>query len=215
MDKLIEYKRKKKIGLLINSGSQMFSNGIVQNAYFIMETFHHLGIQTTLLTKEETGVLDYKDIPIKKISINPLEFDVSEYHTIITITRSVHKELYDYLVSNKVAVVAFVCGNTLMHAQEEYIRGSHDGYTTFIGKKAYIDEAWVIPSYHHSLDYIETVRGVPAYIVPHLWSPEILLANAKALFKIEESQLLYNLAIHTGKKIQIIIIYYLCQSLWD
>jgi hypothetical protein len=205
MNKLNEYKKSKKVGLLIHTGTPMFSNGIIQNAYFIIETFRQLGIQTTLLTNDDPGVLNYKNIPIRKISMNPLEFDPSEYHTIITVTRSMSKDLYTYLSSHKIAVIAFICGNTLMHAEEEFVHGSKHGYTTFIGKQSHIDEAWVIPSYHHSLDYIETIRGVPAYIVPHLWSPEILLADAKARFNIGETELLYNLALHTGKKIEIII----------
>jgi hypothetical protein len=88
---------------------------------------------------------------------------------------------------------------------EDFVRGGHSKYSsTFIGKGSRVDEAWVIPSYHHALDYIETTRGVPAFIVPHLWSPEILCAHAQRS-GIKETDLLYNLAAHTGKKIEIII----------
>jgi hypothetical protein len=206
MDALSNKKKSKKVGLLVHTGSQIFANGIIQNAYFICESLKQIGIDSTLLTHDDPGTLDYKNIPIKKISTNLLEFDPLEYHTIITVTRGMYKELYDHLKSYKIAVIAFICGNTLMHAQEDFVRGPLSGSSSMIGKKAPADEAWVIPSYHHSLDYIETVRGIPAYIVPHLWSPEILINHALKFYKTAEKDLLYNLAAHTGKKIEIIIL---------
>lgn len=206
MDTLIHKKKSKKIGLLINTGSQMFANGIIQNAYFMMECFGKLCIDTDLLTTDEPGVLDYKSIPIKKLSTNLLEFNPEEYHMIITVTRGISKELYNHLKSFKIGIVAFICGNVVMHGQEEFVRGSYSGYTTFIGKQSCVDEAWVIPSYEHALDYIETTRGVPAFIVPHLWHPEILLKHAEQKFSASYKDLLYNLSAHTGKKIEIIIL---------
>lgn len=206
MDKVIEKKKSKKVGLLINNGSQMFSNGIIQNAYFMYVCFKQIGIESVFLTHDDSSRLEYKNLPICKITTNLLEFDPSEFHTIITITRSMGKELYDHLKSYKVAIVSFICGNTLLHAEEEFVRGPYNNnVTTFIGKGSCVDEAWVIPSYEHSLDYIETTRGIPGFIVPHLWSPEVLLNHAKQHYAANESDLLYNIAIHTGKKIEIII----------
>lgn len=205
MEALVIRKKGKKAGLVIHTGSPIFANGIIQNAYFIVECFKQLGIETTLLTHDDPGKLDFKGTPIKKISTNVLEFDPTEYHTIITVTRGIGNDLYKYLKSYKIAVVAFVCGNNLMHAQEDFVRGALNGVITTVGKGSYVDEAWVIPSYEHSLDYIETTRGVPAFIVPHLWSPEIMITHAREVFKASETELLYNLAIHTGKKIEIII----------
>jgi hypothetical protein len=206
MDALLKKKKSKKVGILVHTGSQIFANGIIQNAYFICESLKQIGIESTLLTHDDPGILDYKDIPIKKISTNLLEFDPDEYHTIITVTRGIYKELYEHLKAHKIAIVAFICGNTLMHSQEDFVRGPLGGTASMIGKKSLADEAWVIPSYSHSLDYIETVRGVPAYIVPHLWNPEILINHAKFFYKASEKELLYNLAIHTGKKIEILIL---------
>ncbi len=72
-------------------------------------------------------------------------------------------------------------------------------------QRSLVRELWVIPSYHHALEYIELMRGKPAYIIPHLWSPEICNAFAIEKFKKTESDLFYNLAKHTGKKIEIVI----------
>jgi hypothetical protein len=96
-------------------------------------------------------------------------------------------------------VVAFTCGNSIMLHMEEFVRGPlHSGQTTYIGKSAMCDEVWVIPSYKHCLDYISLVRGKPAFIIPHLWSPRFVIeSTTKDLF--------YNYAIHSGSKIDIII----------
>jgi hypothetical protein len=199
-------KKTKKIGLLIHSGASMFSNGIVQNAYFMYQCFNSLGMKCELLAHDdEPSPLDYKKIPLRRFSTNPLYFDPSEYHTIITITRGMDKDTHALLKSHNVAVVGFVCGNNLMHDMEDFVRGNRDNASTFIGKGSVVDELWVIPSYHHSLDYLEIIRGKPAFIVPHLWSPEICRTFAADKFKKTEVDLLYNIAKHTNKKIDIVI----------
>ncbi len=140
--------------------------------------------------------------------MNPLEFDPSEYHTIITVTRGVTTEQYHMLKEHKVFIVAFTCGNSFMHHLEDFVRGpSQPGITTYIGRKNLCDELWLIPSYAHSLEYMSLIRGKPTYIIPHLWGPQIVLETAMKWFKIPESDLLYNYANHCGKrKIDLIIL---------
>jgi len=208
MDKILALKKDKKIGLLIHTGAQMFSNGIIQNAYFMYVCFQHLGYTCQFLTQDDaTGFLEYKHIPIQRLSTNPLYFDPTEFHTIITVTRGMNKDMHAYLKSHGISVIAFICGNNLMHDQEDFVRGtSQPGVTTFIGKGSVVDELWVIPSYKHSLEYLEVMRGKPAYIVPHLWSHEICDAYTRTNYKTEPAKLMYDFAKHTGKKIEIIIL---------
>jgi len=200
-------KKEKKVGLIIHANTSMFSNGIIQNAFFLYQLLNKLGMTCELLCHEENPrPLEYNKIPLKQICKNELVFDPSEYHTIITVTRSLNKSEYDMLKKHKVAVIAFVCGNNLMHDMENFVRGPLGNLSTFIGKGSPVDEVWTIPSYSHSIDYLEMTRGKPVYTIPHLWSSEILRESALSRFKKTESDLDYNLTRHSGKKIEIVVL---------
>lgn len=203
-----EIKRSKYVGIVIHDKAALFSNGITQNAYFIYQCLENIGYKCQFLCNEANpSKFEYNDLPLKQISKNPLEFDPDEYHTIITVTRGVSPDEYAMFKKAKVHVVAFTCGNTLMHHLEDFVRGPlKPGITTYIGKGAMCDEIWVIPSYEHSLEYISIIRGKPAFIVPHLWSPQIMIENTVKMYKQPESALLYNYANHFGKKIDILIL---------
>jgi hypothetical protein len=206
-ESLEKVKREKKIGLVIHANSSIFASGILQNAYFLMLCFEHMGMKCEFLCHEENPApFDYKKIPMKQLSTNPLFFDPSEYHTIITVSRGISAEFAEMCRQHKVALVSFICGNTIMHDQEDFVRGTRGGVSTFIGKGAsHVDELWVIPEYKHSLSYIETVRNKPAYIVPHVWDPCILYTNALEKYHKTEKLLQYDITRHHGKQIEIFI----------
>ena len=200
-------KKEKKVGLVIHANAPTFSNGIIQNAFFLYQLLGELGMTCDLLCHDENPKpLEYKQIPLKQICRNELVFDPSEYHTIITVTRSLSKDEYYMLKKHKIAVIAFVCGNNLMHDMENFVRGPLGNLITFIGKGAMVDEVWTIPSYGHSIDYLEMTRARPVYTIPHLWSSEILRESALSRFNKPETALEYDLTRHSGKKIEIIVL---------
>lgn len=208
LTKIQEVRRDKKVGIVITDKAQIFSNGLVQNAYFIHQCLEHLGMKCQFLCYESTPApFEYKDLSVKPIGTNPLEFDPSEYHTIITISASINHELYIELKKARVFVVSFVCGNQLMHHMEDFVRGTlTPGVTTYIGKGSYCDEVWVIPGYAHSVEYISLTRGKPAFVIPHLWSPCILADMLLKIHSKPETHLFYDYTKHVGKKIDLIIL---------
>ena len=200
-------KSEKYVGIVIHDKAKLFSNGITQNAYFIYQCLENIGFKCRFLTPDpKPSKFEYKDIPVYQISKNPLDFDPNEYHTIITVTRGISREEYVLLKEAKVHVVAFVCGNTLMHNLEDFVRGlATPGVTTYIGKDSQCDEIWVIPSYKHSLEYLSLIRGKPSFIIPHLWSPQLLIENMNRLLKRPEIDLFFDYTKHTSEKIDILI----------
>jgi hypothetical protein len=203
-DALVAVKRDKKVGLLINDGSHIFSNGIVQNAYFIYDCLTRAGYTCEFLCYEPTPApFHYKSLPLKVFSPDPAIFRPEDYCMVITVTRSVSAEMYKLLKQHKVAIIAFTCGNTYVHHQEEFVHERSDGVSIFITNK--VDAIWLIPSYAHSLEYLQLVRKSPVYIVPHLWSPEILISFAETQYKKTLKDLTYTIENHCGKKIDLII----------
>jgi hypothetical protein len=77
-----------------------------------------------------------------------------------------------------------------MKDQEDFVRGGGGG--SFIHRGDPMDELWVIPSYKNVLDYFQLIRGAPASIVPHLWSPSLFHRTMP-----DSSRLLYTLKRRT------------------
>jgi len=208
MDKILNIQKTKKLGLLIHSGSSIFGSGIIQNAYFLYQCFEMLGMKCEFLCHDkDPKPFDYHSLPIKRISMEKDIFDPSEYHTIITITKGVPKQMYDYLKTFKIGIISFVCGNTYFTDMEDFVRGPRiAGHLNFIGTSAPCDEMWVISSFKHSLDYLKLVRRAPSFIVPHLWSPVIIRENIKQKYGDDESCIQWNIKNHNSKKINILIL---------
>ncbi len=200
-------RKDRKIGIVINSNNQIFSNGIIQNAYFLFDCLERIGLKCQFLSTESSPTtFGYRDLTIKPISLNELEFDASEFHTIITVTNGITQDEYDMMKKNKVFVISFICGNQLLYHLEEFVRGSVvPGVCTYIGKGVCCDEVWAIPSLEYSLDYISIIRDKPVFLAPHLWAPTFLIADA-ARRKKKETDLYFDCLTHVGKEIEVLIL---------
>lgn len=143
---------------------------------------------------------------VKHITMDERIFDPREYHTIITVTRRITTEMYALLKRHKVGVISLVCGNNYMYDQEEFLRGMKDGSTAYMGESRNIDEQWLIPCYYHALDYVEMIRKKPAFLVPHLWSPEIVREYTPRAIHKPEASLFYNIEKRKSKKINIVML---------
>lgn len=209
MEELVRRTRStKRVGIVIHSGTHIFKNGILQNAYFIKVCFEKLGMPCDFLCHETDPLpFGFQDLPLKRISTDPAIFDPTQYHTIITVTKGVTPTQYNYLKTFKIFVVAFICGNAFMTELEDFARGPRNvNAISCIGKSSPSDELWLIPCYKHSLEYNSIMRGTPSFIVPHLWSPTIVEEMARTTYKFPVSNLHYNPWTHTGKKIDILIL---------
>lgn len=202
-DKLSYIKKSKKVGILIHDNVKLFSNGINQNAYFLFQCLELAGYKCQFLCYEPNpSNFSYKSISLKQITTDEKIFDPFEYHTIVSVTRCVSKELYFFLKQNKIGVVSLVCGNNYMYDQEEFLK--EPVVKTYLGGITHIDEQWVIPSYDFALTYLELICKKPAFIVPHLWSPEMVQFCSLEFFGKPESSLFYCLKPRMSKKINII-----------
>jgi len=195
-----------KIGILINSNYSLFSNGIIQNAYFLHECLESAGFVCEFLCPEKNPKeFAYKHISLKTISTDKLLFKATDYKLIITVTTGLTPEEYAMFKDSNIRVVGLICGNQYVVDQECFIRGSSDNSFHFIGKQNNVDELWLIPQFHYSLEYVQIIRNKPVYMVPHLWSPKIvvneLLRKNKAIIELE-----YNPTIHKSSSIEIYIV---------
>lgn len=202
------WKREKKVGIVIHNKANLFTNGITQNAYFLYSCLEAAGYTCQFLCSEELpSPFAHRSLPVKQISTNPLLFDPTEFHTIITVTRGISADVYTMLKNLKIVTVCFICGNHCMVDQEEFVfdKAKLGIGSSFHGKASHTDEMWIIPSLEFSRDYFQTLRGKPAFVVPHLWSPELVRMSAPLYIKLPESSMVYN-PLRTGAKLNILIL---------
>lgn len=205
---ILSLRKTKYVGILIHDKASLFSNGITQNAYFLYQCFEAIGLKCKFLCFEPNpSQFEYKDLSLTQITVDPLTFNASEFHTIITVTRGLFLSEYTMFKKEKVHVISFVCGNQIMHHLEDFVRGPYDpSSSTFVGRGAVCDEVWLIPSLADSLEYVSVIRGKPTFIVPHLWSPQLIAEFTSVKFKKSESDLFFNYINHSSKKIDILIL---------
>jgi hypothetical protein len=195
----------RRIGI-ITGDTGMFSNGLIQNAYFLYKTYKNLGIPVDLLCyNDKYTKLDSMDVEIKTISEDPTVFPLQEYRMIITVAKGISKDLYVRCKEHRVHVVGFVCGNSLfLHLEEICVEGQ--ARNTIVGKERPVDEIWYIGSYEFMKTYLELMRGVKAYPVPHLWSPALIEHETVRRFKDSVDSLLYTPRTHITPKIDIVVL---------
>jgi len=193
-------RKEKKVGLLIHNKVHLFSNGLFQNAFFLVRCFEYAGLSAQLLCLEpDPAPLQNTGLYLKTLCTDPTIFNPSDYHTVLTVSRGLPPDIYALLKKHNVRAVAFGCGNVVMHDMEEFVHGSFGNVSSFIGRGPPTDEVWTIPNYKSSLNYISLLRNVRSFVVPHLWSPEIILKSNT------ESDLLYNYTKHNSRKVNLLI----------
>lgn len=201
-DSIKEYNQA--IGI-ITGDTSLFSNGLIQNAYFLYEVFTRLGHTCHLLSYNKSYTkLDYNDIPIRTISEDDAVFRVSDYKMIITVAMGITESMYKKCKAVGVRVIGFICGNSMFMNLGDFT--SNPPTNVVIGKERPVDELWIIGAYDFMKSYLELLRGAPARLVPHLWSPRLLEAVAEERFKKPASALVYNPATHTANQCEIIIL---------
>ena len=192
-----------RIGIITTSGN-LFNSGMAQNAYFIYDVLTKCGFTCDLLCFDEKFTkLSYNDTPIKTIYDNDLRFDVTVYKLIITVASGICKEMYDICKTNKIRIVAFLCGNVFHMNNAAFI--SDVSIASVITKSTPSDEAWIIESFAYMKTYVEILRNIPARLVPHLWSPCLIDYATSSVFQRNTGDLVYNPVNHTQKKATILI----------
>lgn len=199
-------KKTKHVGIVIHDRASLFSNGIVQNAYFLHQCLEARGYTCQFLCGEPNpSPFEHGRLSLKQITTDPSIFNPSDYHTIITVTRRISPEIYKLCTRNQIGVISLVCGNCYVMDQEDFVRGLVGNSITYLGGSRNIDEQWVIPSYHHSLEYLQLIRKKPAVLVPHLWSPSILNHFTPRILNKPSSTLFFDVRRPVHKKINIVI----------
>ena len=167
----------KKIGIFLDSDTNLFTNGAIQQSYFTYLAIQNTGVETIMLAYDnKTPTFQMFDIPVH--SINPETTDtliksLQGVDTIIfTSLIPTQKSFVTILKRNNIELIYQICGNYYIINQEDFVFNCHQ--RKFYETTSLVDKIWLLPMYEHMKSYIETITKVPVYIAPYVWNADIV-----------------------------------------
>lgn len=162
----------KKVGIFIKNSSSIFSNGCIQQSYFLLKTLRKTGRNVDFICIED----DYKKYElINEPVINVKNRDVLNNYNIIIFSSLIVTT--PSIVSNfkmlGIKIINQIVGNYYFLNSEEFVFGLHSGLTQTLCND-HIDETWLMPMYTHNIEYIKMLTRKPVKISPYVWDPEII-----------------------------------------
>jgi hypothetical protein len=157
--------KKFKIAITCKDSSRVWSNGLTQNAYFLIGLLKSCGYEVDPVSQfEEAGknIEEFEIIPLNQDSIK-------KYDIVIEVCYSVTDRLLDYALKNGIKVLTINYGNILMLMQEDLILKP----TNFPAVNRGGLDTWISPHFEFSKGFVETTSKGKVSICPYIWSPKI------------------------------------------
>jgi hypothetical protein len=162
------------IGILIKKPENVFSNGCIQQAYFILKIMQNCGFKCDFMAIEP----DYKFFDVVKTPIVTINenFDFSSYDILIfsslILLSSTNTNLINHMKKFNLKMINIICGNLFILHQEEFVFGHHNIMKNYF--ENYFDEQWVLEMYDYSKDYIQMLTKTYTKITPYVWNIDFI-----------------------------------------
>jgi hypothetical protein len=200
-----------KIGVtlnLVNGVNEMFSNGINQNTFYLVELLVNIGYDVTLYV--DTNRLNSETETVLKELLYDERFKYKPYTTLLNDDLDIliqlsfsfwtDYKLIKYLKYMNVKLIGYFCGNSYIITSEKILYNQHKNrdntrecfkYVLDDGKPI-LDEIWSIPQMvNTNLYYWKTFYRTKCIPVPFIWSTKSFYFTMKQLKITDETQLLY------------------------
>ena len=188
-----------KIGIYIKKPESVFSNGCIQQTYFLKKLFNNIGYQSDFLSIEQNYSLF--ELTNEPVIFTNETFDYSKYACVIlgslVLLPETNQKLIDNLVSQDVKVINLICGNVFVLHQEEFVFDVHHILSHY--NQSYFTENWVLEMYDYAKDYIQLVSEKPTQIMPYVWDIDMIDRY------VNENKLLSNYDTHDTSKVNILM----------
>lgn len=180
-----------RIGIIIKP-LRMFSNGLIQNAFFMYEVFRAHHTCALLCYDAAYTHLEGTNIPVQTIPHIMTEDETRAFDVLITVGHGVTPETYANCVRTRTRVISFVCGNVLANTMIGFVdRDASTPSAVLVSKTTPADHIWIIGGHSYMKSFVEVTRCAPSTLVPHLWSPRLMESYMESVFKRNKSALQY------------------------
>lgn len=163
-----------KIGIYVKKPESIFSNGCIQQTFFLKKLFDNIGYQTDFLSIEKTYT--HFDLTNDPIIFTNENFDYSSYTCVmlgsLVLLPETNQSIIDNLKKHNTNVINLICGNVFVLHQEEFVFDVHNIISHY--KQDYFTENWVLEMYDYAKDYIQMLSNKPTHIMPYVWDIDII-----------------------------------------
>jgi hypothetical protein len=157
--------KKLKIAITCKDSSRIWTNGLTQNAYFLIGLLNEAGYEAEAVSQFEEAGKNLEEFEIKKLSTDTIK----NYDIVIEVCYSVTDNLLDYALKNGIKLVTINYGNILMLMQEDLVL--NPGNTPAVNRGGF--DTWISPHFEFSKGFVETTSKGPVSICPYIWDPKI------------------------------------------
>jgi hypothetical protein len=156
---------KFKIAVTCKDSSKIWSNGLTQNAYFLIGLLQKCGYEVDAVSQFEEAGKKIEEFEVKLLNMDTIK----NYHIVIEVCYSVTDSLLDYALKNGVKVLTINYGNILMLMQEDLILNP----TSFPAVNRGGLDTWISPHFEFSKGFVEVTSKGKVSICPYIWDPKI------------------------------------------
>lgn len=177
---MLKHKSSRALGIVIKKAESVFSNGCIQQAYFLYKTLSATGYNVEFITPSE----DYTQFELTGTPITFINLfsDLSRYGALLFSSAVLTDKIFlERCKQHNIFLINLICGNLQILMAEEYIFNVHHIIMNSIGDT--FDNHWILPMYTHSKSFIELLTHVPAKITPYSWDTTIISKFMETLNK--------------------------------
>ena len=158
-----------RIAILVNESKSIFTNGCLQQGYFLLKSFRKLGYQCNFVSASDSftkfEVVNEDVLPIKSSK------DLDLYNVIVFSSGSIDNHSYmSYCKLNNIIMINLCVGNYYVINQEEFVFDLHKSNNVMARMyNKFIDRIWLMPMYSHNINYMKFITKTPLDISPYVW----------------------------------------------
>ena len=161
----MNFLKKHKIAITSKDSSKLWSNGLTQNAYFLICLLSAAGYDVDAVSQFDDVGKQIEEFEIKKLTAE----NIKNYNIVIEVCYSVTDQLLFVAKKNGVKIVTINYGNSLMLMQEDMLLRPEQ--TPAINRGGY--DTWISPHFEFSKGFVETTSKGNVSICPYIWDPKI------------------------------------------
>lgn len=157
--------KKFRIGVTCKDSSKLWSNGLTQNAYFLVRLLNDCGYEAYPVSQFDEAGNNMEEFIVKKLNLDTIK----EYDILIEVCYSVTDHLIDFAKKNGIKVVTINYGNILMLMQEDMIL--NPSHFPAVNRGGF--DVWISPHFEFSKGFVETTSKGKVSVCPYIWDPII------------------------------------------
>jgi hypothetical protein len=157
--------KSKKIAVTCKDSSKIWSNGLTQNAYFLIKLLKKAGYEVDAVSQYSEAGTNLEEFEIKRLGVD----NYKKYNVILEVCYSVSDDLLELIQKSGVKIATINYGNILMLMQEDMILKPESYPAVNRGGV----ETWISPHFEFSKGFVEATSKANVKICPYIWSSEI------------------------------------------